>query len=463
MNFRLLSTLCAGSLASVSLCAFAGPSQFSGPLNTLGNVSTNQTILSATINPAAGELVVEKRYRWGYMSTAGFGFEIGQVDELQDSVDDLTEELDRLDEKASGIGNGFVTLGEVEAVKNQFDDVLVELGQKGAINLALQARAPLFPIAIRSERLKGVVTLDAYASVDIGALFIDSPLNVTGPTLEGYALDTDTAVDLTMGQVSAFSLGYSHDFANPLKGEGDAVPNLWGVKLDGRLLLGAELNLYQVNMSSQVIAIDQEDSNEELSDVIADEFDQNQVTSSDFGLDLGLLWVAKNYQLGMTWKNINEPEFKSAELGVNCNVVDTAIGERNCEVAAMFGVEGRLDLTPSYIMESQMSVEAALTTENKHWNFAGSYDLNEISGAVKDNYQWLTASASYFSDSLWIPMARVGYRVNRVGSELSFVSAGITAFGGTHIDLSMALDVVTIDGEELPRAAAVNIGFERHF
>ena len=91
------------SILSYSSVLFASPSFFSGPLSTLGKVSTQQTILSATINPAAGEYVVANKYRWSYLANAGLSFEIGEVDDLVDSLDDLTTELDRLEQEADDL------------------------------------------------------------------------------------------------------------------------------------------------------------------------------------------------------------------------------------------------------------------------------------------------------------------------------------------------------------------------
>lgn len=458
MNIRFIKIaglLVAGSLPPVVM---ADPSQFAGPLNTLGNVSTQQTILSATVNPAAGEYVVEKTYRWGYLSTAGVGLEFGEVDDVINGVDDLSAELDRLEQQA------IVTFGDAYAVQQQFDAFVVELGQKGSGQLNAQVRAPLFPVAIRSESLKGVVTLDIYASANVGFYFIDSPLEIISPNLllgqSNFSLATDTAVILNSAQINAYSIGYSHDLANSLfkeQGSNNLLPE------GDRLLVGGKLSVYQATLSSQAVAIDQQDQNEDLGDVISDQYDQNQAESTDVGLDVGVLWLSSNFQAGATFKNINEPGFDSSRLGYNCTDLASLSAQNNCEIAAGFGEQGRLDLTPEYIMERQLSVEGAISTADRHWNFAVALDANPVAGPVNDEYQWFSASASYFSDSLWIPMARVGFRNNQAGSELSYVNAGLTLFGGTHLDVSWALDSVSIDGEELPRAVAINLGFERRF
>lgn len=443
--------------------AFAGPSQFSGPLNTLGNVSTQQTVLSATVNPAAGEYVVKQSYRWGYLSTAGLGAELGELDDLEDDLDKLIEELDRLEAEADDITE-IVTLGEVEAVRLQFEDFLLELGEKGALQFAFQARPPAFPIAIRSDAVNGVLTLDAYGTAGVGVQFIDSPLEIIPPDIfageTDFRLSTDTVIDLTTAFISSFSLGYSHDLANSLfSGKKSGLFSNHG----DRLLVGVELNIYHATMSSQLAAIDQEDENEDLGEVISDEYDNNQVDSSDFGVDLGVLWISDNFHLGATWENINEPSFDSSRLGVNCSTITNPSARRNCEIAAELGAGGRVDLRPEYIMESQISVEAALTTSNKHFSVAGSFDLNSVHGPLKDEYQWATASVSYFSDSMWIPMARAGFRTNLSGSELSYVSGGFTLLGGVHLDATIALDMIEVDGEDLPRAFALNLGVERQF
>lgn len=446
------------SFYSTALVATADPAQFSGPLNTLGNVSTQQTVLSATVNPAAGEYVVDKKYRWGYLSTAGIGLELGEVDDLIDGVDDLSAELDRLEEQS------VVTFNDAFEVQQQFDDFLVELGQKGEGQLNAQIRAPLFPLAIRSETLKGVVILDMYASADLGFRFIDSPLDISTPNVllgeTDFSLSTDTAVDLTYAQITSYSVGYSHDLANSLFKDRESGPFATG---GDRLLVGGKLTVHQATMSSQLVAIDQQDQNEDVADVISEEFDKNQEKSTDVGLDVGVLWLSNNFQIGATWKNINEPSFDSSMLGVGCSALTSASAQNNCEIASDFGAQGRLDLTPEYVMERQLSLEGAISTADKHWSFALGYDVNPISGAVKDEYQWMSASASYFSDSVWIPMARVGFRGNRAGSELNYASAGVTLFGGTHLDISRSLDTVSIDGEELPRALSINMGFERRF
>lgn len=463
MKQGLLRAIICSSVVSYSSPVISGPSQFSGPLNTLGNVSTQQTILSATVNPAAGEYVMGKSISWGYLTSLGFDVEFGDVDDLVDSFDTLVVELDRLDNEANTFGE-IVTLGEVEAVRDQSNDFLVELGRKGTMKVGVQTRVPLFPISIRSEKLNGVVTLDAHINAEVAALFVDRPLEIVAPDILAgefnFGLTTDTIVALSSAEMSTYSIGYSYDLANShvMDGLGNKF-----LKVNDRLLLGAKLSYYQANLSSLVVAIDQEDDNDDLWDLISDGFDDNQVKTNEFGLDLGILWVSERFLIGATWKNINEPSFKSSRLGENCLNFASPDLRNSCNLAISFAAEGRLDLNPEYVMERQISIEGTVFTSNKHWVFAAGYDLNGVSGPVQDEYKWMTGSVSYFLMSYWIPSVRVGFRSNLEGTELNFVNMGFTILGGIHADLSTAIDSVKIDGDELPKSFSLNIGFERKF
>ncbi len=77
--------------------------------------------------------------------------------------------------------------------------------------------------------------------------------------------------------------------------------------------------MYNLSLSKQVIGLLNIDEGEELGDVISDDYDGNQVSSTAMGIDLGLIWEADNYHLGFTWRNINEPEFDFGTLGEDCN------------------------------------------------------------------------------------------------------------------------------------------------
>lgn len=74
--------------------------------------------------------------------------------------------------------------------------------------------------------------------------------------------------------------------------------------------------------------------------------------------------------------------------------------------------------------------------------------------------QWLTLSAGFTTDSWWIPGARIGYRQNLAGTEVKYIGIGLTAFKIVNIDISSALDTVSIEGTTLSRGLMTSIGFQ---
>ena len=100
--------------------------------------------------------------------------------------------------------------------------------------------------------------------------------------------------------------------------------------------------------------------------------------------------------------------------------------------------------------------------DSKNIALSASFDANAIQDPVGDKYQWANASIAYITDSWIIPGARIGYRKNMAGSELSYIEGGITWLY-VNIDGGMALENVEVDGDSYPRGAYVNIGVEWAF
>jgi hypothetical protein len=179
------------------------------------------------------------------------------------------------------------------------------------------------------------------------------------------------------------------------------------------------------------------------------------IRDSDFeydqgvGVDLGVIWVGPSYQLGATLTNVNQPKFEYPEIDVS-PYNDRSIIEL-------------LQRDRTYVMERQLKLEASYFTANHNWTFNLGLDANEVGDPVGDDFQWLTASAGYSTDSWWLPGVRFGYRQNLAGTELEYASVGVTAFRILNIDIASALDQVTINGDKLPRSLIVSIGFDISF
>ena len=108
----------------------------------------------------------------------------------------------------------------------------------------------------------------------------------------------------------------------------------------------------------------------------------------------------------------------------------------------------------------QLKLEASLFSSDRRWSTHLGLDVDPATDPMGDEFQWLTLSAGLTRDGWWLPGARIGYRQNLAGSELKYISLGVTAFKIVNIDLSSALDTVSIDGTTLPQGLMFSLGFQ---
>lgn len=179
------------------------------------------------------------------------------------------------------------------------------------------------------------------------------------------------------------------------------------------------------------------------------------------GIDVGTIWVSDHYQLGATIANINQPKFDYGDLGNCTNLSGSAL--TSCNAAIVFAGKGKLDLSETYQMKTQSTIDGAITSRNRQWVLAGSYDLNGVKDPVGDKYRWAVASLSFFSDNLIAQGFRVGYRENLVGSQLKYVTGGLTFFRRLNVDVAVSTGTTEYNGHSIPRSAYFSIGYDMAF
>jgi len=412
-----------------------------GALMTLGPIASPQTGLSVLYNPASAETVIHKddSFRWGYLGSTGVSVEFGDVDNFADDVNQLMDDLD----------SEITDATKADQIINDYNnDLRHKLGEAGYMKIDVQFVAPLAPLLMRSDLLGGVLSMDLVGGVTAKVSVLDDDIEFIDNDFE-----TNIAAYIKSVQYTTLGLGYSRELDN-------FVIDKVNEHVAGRLLTGVRLNMYSLSLSKQVIGLLSIHEDDELGDVIADDFDTNQVSTTDIGLDLGLIWEADNYHLGFTWRNINEPEFEFGAIGENCLSKENT-SQSNCFTAQVFEAQGRISLNETHVMTSQATADVALNSENKRWRLAASYDLQPVRDPVGDEYQWTTASAAYVS-SRFIGV-RVGVSQNQVGSALTMVNAGLSLFGNVNLDLRYSLDTIEVDGTSAPRTFGFNLGFESSF
>ncbi len=476
----LAGTLLAGAVS-------AGPVYQPPAANlTLGDVTHGKRILSASSNPAAA---AADRARGGGKPVRGTvisgaaGLEYGNVDNLFDLYNELSQSYKPSDPGTGG-GPGQdpddkpddgIDLGDIldqldPEFREALDAVASEVARQTVLLLLIKeegyAKAWLTadaPFVFDGQWLGGTWTLGlnwsgsskAYGLTEeiafdrdaarqaledwVNTLPINRPTTLPisddlaltptpGQNAVFLAITNDSSLLSKSTQTTEFRIGYSRE---ALAGD------------SGSLYFGARANIYLKQLSRLSIRFGDITDSEELFDAIRD---ADFRTDQGAGIDLGVLWVADNYQLGAQVTNINEPEFRFPDVNLESYSSATAI--RFLENDAV------------YTLDRQLKLEASIFTTDRRWSAHLGYDVDPVTEPMGDRFQWLTLSGGFTTDSWWIPSARIGYRQNLAGTELGYLSIGATLFKYVSIDIASALDTVKIDGQKLPQGLMGSIGFE---
>jgi hypothetical protein len=214
----------------------------------------------------------------------------------------------------------------------------------------------------------------------------------------------------------------------------------------GQLHLGTKVKYLRVGVSQVGIRIgDVTDSEEIFNDLKNAEYEYE----NGMAIDAGAVWQDSNYNLGLTLVNANKPEFSFSKVELD-NFDNTKI-------------LSELNKHDTYVMGSQVKLSAGLFTLDKQWSMNMGLDTNGVEDIMRDASQWASIGGAYNSDGSYVPSARLGYRQNLVGTELSYVSAGLTLFNFLNLDVASSLETVEINGTTLPRSFAVSMGIAQSF
>jgi hypothetical protein len=440
-----------------------------GPNLTYGAVTNNQTIISNITNPAGGAAVFtkeESQYRFGILSNLGFGYEFGDVENLYNEIDDAQVTLES-DQNLSGTDVASLCPGLTPApasVSSCADAIAADLNTRvftsvnNVLNTAQEdgyargfgsLHVPVLPLVISNKSLGGSFVLDANYSATANMTFLADPVALQGSdilaAIQSYASGggtgtlsvpvptdvSDTTLLVRGGAVFELGFGFSRTMLE--------VPA-------GQLAAGVRAKYYKVGLSRVATRLIGSEGSEDTFNA-----DEDYEESAGFGIDLGALWISKHYRAGAWVDNINQPSF-------DYNEIDTAAaGYTDAAIIA------QLQDSESYEMSRQVHLEGAVFTESQNWVIAVGLDVNAVEDATGNEYKWATISAGYATDSWWIPGFRVGYRANMAGTELSYLTGGLTLFKTVNMDLAYGLDSVEIDGESAPRSFMFNLGFELTF
>lgn len=485
MNLLRAITLIGSALAlSVAPVVAETIYQPPGANLTLGDVTHGLRVQSASSNPAAGA-AESARHDDRPLNIAGFagaaGLEYGNVDNLFALYDRLTGAYKPTDPGNGGGGPGQdpdkpddgINIGDIldmldPDVGETISAVATEVARQtallafirdegyarawqvghGSFVLGKAERAGTWVFGVNwSGNAKAVgiveaIDFDPEAAREaledwLNTLPINRPAQL--PISEDLELTpTDAAVFMAVKNDSSllskstrtfdFNVGYSR--------EG------WSGER-GTLYLGAEAHMYVKKLSRLSVRFGDITDSEELFDTIRTAEYQSD---EGIGFDVGAVWVGENYQLGAQITNLNEPEFLFPSVDLGPYESETIIRA--------------LQRDRTYRMDRQLKLEASLFSASRRWSTHLGLDADPATDPLGDRYQWLTVSGALATNSRWVPALRIGYRQNLAGTELRYLSAGITAFKFLTIDVATSMHTTQIDGETLPQGLMVSAGFE---
>jgi hypothetical protein len=440
-------------------------------------------VQSASSNPAAAAADAsrgEARSTGGTVISVAGGLEYGNVQELFDFYDEITKAYKPSDpdttpppgQDPGDKPDGGINIGDI---LDMIDPDLRETVDAIAREVAIQAAVLAFvsvegygkawlsadaPFLLGKEYLGGAWTFGvgwsgsarAYGLAEaidfdtdealgrledwFNTLPIDRPTTLPisdhviitpGENAVFMAIDNDSSLLTKSTQTTEINFGYSRP--------------TWSTDA-GTLFLGAEARIYLMQLSRLSVRFGDITDSEELFDAIRD---ADFRTDEGVGLDVGALWVGRNYQLGLQITNINEPNFTFPEVDLT--------PYRNPESIRLL----RSDKV--YRKDRQLKLEGSIFSPDRRFSAHIGLDVDPATDPLGDRFQWATLSAGFQTDSWWFPSARIGIRQNLTGTELGYLSAGFTAFKIVNFDIASALDTVKIDGQKLPQGLMLSIGF----
>lgn len=408
-----------------------------GSSYTLGGTINPRALSTSLSNPAApylmGSVSSGQPFRMGALGPVGLSYELGEVGNLTDKVDDLESILGRTD---------YQSQAEVDAAIAKANSIVSDVANTAYLKVSGSTQIPFMPIIYKSNS-RGAFMLDISASF-VGRANVLADDIVGEQSGSDYKIKSNTAFYVKTATDLRLGLGYSQSVLRTNYGE---------------LIGGVKANVHKISLGRSLAVLTDED--DDASKVFTDSLFDGQRSTSNVGVDLGTIWVSNNYQLGATIANINQPKFDYGDLG-NCSGLSGS-ALTSCNASVSFAGTGQLNLSETYQMKTQSTIDGAITSRNRQWILAGSYDLNSVKDPVGDKYRWAVASLSFFSDNVIVPGFRVGYRENLAGSQLKYITGGLTFFRRLNVDVAVSTETADYNGSSIPRSAYLSIGYDMAF
>ncbi len=423
------------TIASLMLTSLGANSANPSSSGAYSSSLNHHNLFAADHNPAMGSLMLKEGEFWrhGLLGGAAFTFEVGDVNNFVDDIDELVDILDDPD-------NSDIPANEI---LDRFNRVLEQAGEEGYVLTGTEFRLPILPLYFRVDRFDATVNIDARFSTLINAQVLDAPLERVDDSFT-----TASALYLKSGIEREISVNYSQ--------------KMWAFN-DAILFAGAKLKIISAQLSKQTIALEAL-GGESIEDVIEDQYDNNLVTTSTVSFDIGAVWEAPNYRFGLTLFDANSPEFDYGDIGLNCDQIAAPSDERDaCNIAAFFAIDrGEITTSETHTKHARLNAQATYKLR-KNWLVNASYDLSEYDNLAGFTEQNLHVSTHY-NPNLWLfNSVRLAYNANLSEQGVSELIFGVSVLKGLNVDVFYGLDSVRVDGSEAPRSLGLALSITEQF
>ncbi len=454
----------------------------SGPQLTFGGMTHRQMTVSDMGNPAHPAGVP---YPEGDNGIYGAGLSIGLGIEY-DGNDNFFKLLDKLGEDGASVPGGDDGSGDSGEdgdtilpplppldpdVQEKLDQLIKEVATAAALIgvsvTGLNAKAFIsadVPVLISNDALGGAWTFGANLSVTTNLRGLNDPIKFDADlALENLRAlyDTNTTVPVTYDLTGDVSVTVNPDGTTKFRFDNNSgvltkaaqiteigigySRKVWQ-RENNKVLVGVKPKYFDVGLSNTAIPIS---DIQNARDIFESLDKSNFKYEQDFGVDLGVIWSGKQYQLGATLTNLNEPDFHypAHDLSSFTNPVIIQLVRES----------------EKYVMERQLKLEGGLITSNGAWGINFGLDTNAVPDPMGDDYQWVSVGAGFASNSWWLPGARLGLRKNIAGTRLTYATAGVTVFNIINLDLAVTTDTIKVNDKTVPRGLIANLGVYMQF
>lgn len=423
--------------------ALAGSSAIlPGSLSTTGPTSDHHSMYAATLNPALADLAInqEEKWRFNYFAGVGANVEIGDANGFLDELDDL---IDILDDPS-------VSTDSIDTTLSRFNNVLADMGDEGYVKSSTRVYLPGLPVYYRPGFIEGTVFAEVAFDTQWRLTLLDDELRFND---QNGSFETNSSAYIKSGIQQRISLGYGRELFSDVSFD----------NFRGRLLAGAKLNFYRMELSKQLMQLQTLDG-KDIDQVIKDEYENNLVSSTALGLDAGIVWTANHYRVGFTVTDINSPEFEYGTIGANCEALaESSVQRSSCELTRYFTEStGEILAKEVHTKHATATIDASIYPL-ANWSISSAYELAAYDDIVGTENQWVSLSTAYNPNSTWIPAVRVGMHKNLVGSELTSYGLGMTLFKILSLDVATSSETVVHDGTEIPRRFSFSLSIEESF